>query len=66
MICRCTKSRFGQSHFRYEIMLHANTGAIKELTPVKGSYFNGKDDDFDEDDLEAAIAGAKSRQEDEE
>lgn len=61
MICRCTKSRFGQSHFRYEIGLHANTGAIRELTPIKGSYFNGGDDSFDEDDLEQAVSSAKGK-----
>jgi len=58
MICRCTKSRFGQSHFRYEIALHANTGAIQELTPLKGNYFNGRDDDFSSEDLEDAVEGA--------
>lgn len=42
MICRCTKSRFGQE-FRYEIDLYANTGVIRERTPLAGSYFNGSD-----------------------
>jgi hypothetical protein len=55
MICRCSKSRFGASHFRYEIGLHANTGVIKELTPVKGSYFNGTDEDADEDDVREMV-----------
>jgi DnaB-like helicase C terminal domain len=45
MIVRCTKSRFGQE-FRYEIDFWPNTGLIRELTPIKGSYLT--DDDPDE------------------
>ncbi len=52
MICRCTKSRFGQE-FRYDIGLHANTGAIREITPLQGNYFNGADDSFDEEIVDA-------------
>lgn len=62
MICRCSKSRFGENNFRYEIGLHANTGVIKELTPLKGSYYNGSDDDADEEDVIEAIKGAKGKQ----
>lgn len=61
MICKCSKSRFGQNHFRYEIALHANTGAIKELTPLQGNYFNGRDDDFDEEDMEEVVTTAKGK-----
>lgn len=57
MICRCTKSRFGQE-FRYEIGLHANTGAIRELTPLEGNYFNGKGD-MDEEELRDMVASAQ-------
>lgn len=55
MICRCTKSRFGQSSFRYEIGLYANTGVIKELTPLHGSYYNGNDDETEEDAIREVI-----------
>lgn len=54
MICRCTKSRFGQE-FRYEMKLLPNTGVYDVLTPLSGNYFNGKDDDFDRE-LQDAIA----------
>jgi predicted ATP-dependent serine protease len=61
MICKCSKSRFGQNHFRYEIMLHANTGAIKEMTPIQGNYMNGKDDDWEEEEVEEATKIAKGK-----
>ena len=48
MICRGTKSRFGQN-FRYELALFANTGVIKQKTPIKGNYWNGHEDANDED-----------------
>lgn len=63
MICRCTKSRFGQE-FRYEIGLHANTGAMKELTPLDGNYWNGKDDTFEDEDLKEMMATIKAGGED--
>lgn len=57
MIVRSSKSRFGEG-FRYEVKFYANTGVIKELTPVVGSYFNGKDHDVEEDELEAMVKQA--------
>lgn len=56
MICRGTKSRFGQN-FRYDLALYANTGVIKEKTPLKGSYFNGHEDKDDEE-LKEMVANA--------
>lgn len=44
MIVRCTKSRFGQE-FRYEIDFFPNTGLIRELTPLKGSYLSDESED---------------------
>lgn len=46
MICRGTKSRFGKN-FRYELGVYANTGVIKEKTPVKGSYLSETESDED-------------------
>jgi len=57
MICRGTKSRFGQN-FRYELGFFANTGVIKQKTALKGSYWNGHDEDTDEDDLTQMVNSA--------
>lgn len=57
MICRCTKSRFGQE-FRYEIDLYANTGVVRERTPLSGNYFNGHED-VDEEELREVVATAQ-------
>lgn len=65
MICRCTKSRFGQE-FRYEIDLYANTGVIRERTPLAGNYFNGKDADVDDDELREMVKGAVGTEDDDE
>jgi len=56
MICRGTKSRFGQN-FRYELGFYANTGVVKEKTPLKGDYMNGSHPVEDEE-MEEMIAGA--------
>ena len=42
MICRCTKSRFGQE-FRYELDFFPNIGVWDLRTEIGGSYFNGTD-----------------------
>lgn len=63
MICRCTKSRFGQSNFRYEIALYANTGVIRELTPLRGNYLNGHDEEND-DEVEKLVKGKRKKQHD--
>jgi len=41
MICKSSKSRFGESGFRFDMDLVANTGHWKVTTPLSGSYFNG-------------------------
>ncbi len=51
MILRCSKSRFGHD-FKFEVQFHPNTGVMREIDAPTGSYMNGKDDDFDEDDAE--------------
>jgi RecA/RadA recombinase len=56
MICRATKSRFGED-FRYDIRFFANTGVVKELTPVTGSYLNGHHDET-EDEMQHVIENA--------
>lgn len=65
MICRCTKSRFGHE-FRYDIALNANTGVVKEMTPLAGNYFNGTDDQWDEDFVRemASVTKGKTKKED--
>lgn len=57
MICRCTKSRNGQT-FRYELAFFANTGLIKELTPLRGNYLNGKDPSQEEEEVRQMVASA--------
>ena len=57
MICRGTKSRFGQD-FRYEMDFFANTGVHRVVTPLDGSYFNGHDGDKDDEDLKQLVATA--------
>lgn len=54
MLCRCTKSRFGQE-FRYDLALFPNTGTMRELTPLKGNYY--RNDDNDEAEAEAMVRG---------
>jgi RecA/RadA recombinase len=61
MIVRGTKSRFGQN-FRYEVDLYANTGVIRERTPVFGNYMNGNDADEEDADLRAAVAAASGEE----
>lgn len=55
MICRCTKSRNGET-FRYELAFFANTGMIRELTPLHGSYLNGKDPSQEEEEVRQMVA----------
>jgi hypothetical protein len=49
-IKRCTKSRFG-GNFRVEVAFWPNIGKMVDITPIKGDYFNGHDDDFTEEKL---------------
>lgn len=62
MICRGTKSRFGED-FRYEARFFANTGVFKTTTPLKGDYYNGHHEDAKDDDVrqmvERAITGGE-------
>jgi hypothetical protein len=48
LVLRCTKSRFG-GKFRVDVNFRPNIGVMEDVTPVVGSYFNGHDDDADED-----------------
>lgn len=54
LLLRCTKSRFGRD-FRFEMFFNGNTGAMKEFTSPKGSYYNGQDDDADEQEMREMI-----------
>jgi RecA/RadA recombinase len=63
MSCRGSKSRFG-SNFRYDLKFYANTGVIKNMTPLKGSYFNGNDEDANEEDLKEMVATAIGKEDD--
>lgn len=58
MICRASKSRFGQGHFRYDLKFYANTGVVKETTPLGSSYYNGNDADADGDDVREMVESA--------
>jgi hypothetical protein len=54
LMVRCTKSRFGRD-FRFEMKFYGNTGVMKELADPEGNYYNGKDEDADDQDLRAII-----------
>jgi hypothetical protein len=64
MICRCSKSRFGQE-FRYEIQLYPNTGVVRELTPLAGNYYNGTDEPDEEELREMVGTATKGKAHDE-
>jgi len=51
LILRCTKSRFGDD-FRVDVRFHPNIGIMEDITPIRGSYFNGRSEGFGENDLE--------------
>ena len=51
LLLRCSKSRFGRGNFHFEMKVWPNTGVMYETTSPKGSYYNGKDEDADEDEL---------------
>jgi hypothetical protein len=48
LICRCTKSRFGQD-FRFEARFFPNTGVFKVIDPPTIDYMNGSDDPSEEE-----------------
>jgi replicative DNA helicase len=47
LVYRCTKSRFG-GNFRVDVAFFPNIGKMQDITPIRGDYFNGHDDDLDE------------------
>ncbi len=52
---RCSKSRFGEN-FRFEARFIPNTGVFKELTTPDVNYYNGRDDDVEDEELKEIIA----------
>lgn len=58
---RSSKSRFGAG-FRYDLAFYANTGVIKELTPLIGSYYNGRDEEAEDEELKEMIAAATAQE----
>lgn len=50
LILRCSKSRFGED-FRVDVTFHPNIGIMEDITPIRGDYFNGRDDAFGDQDL---------------
>lgn len=54
---RCSKSRFGEN-FRFEARFIPNTGVFKELSMPETNYYNGKDDDVEDEELKEIIAAA--------
>ena len=57
MILRCSKSRFGHD-FKFELRFHPNTGVMQEVDEPTGSYTNGRDDDFEDDELKEIVDNA--------
>lgn len=51
LLLRCSKSRFGKGNFHFEMKVWPNTGVMYETSSPKGSYFNGKDEDADDEEL---------------
>lgn len=60
MILRCSKSRFGQD-FRFELKFYPNTGVMKETEEPTGSYFNGHDEDVEDEELREIVDKAVGR-----
>jgi len=52
LILRCSKNRYGQN-FRVDVRVRPNIGVMEDITPLKGSYFNGHEEDADADVEEA-------------
>jgi hypothetical protein len=61
LIVRCTKSRFG-SDFRFECSFFPNVGIMKELSEPSGNYYNGHDEDMDDEELKQMIDEATGRE----
>lgn len=61
LIVRCSKSRFGKD-FRFEMAFNGNIGKMLELTEPKGSYYNGNDDDADEQELREMLDRAVGKE----
>jgi hypothetical protein len=61
MIVRCTKSRFGED-FRFEMNFWPNTGLMCELDEPAGSYYNGNDEDADEEEVRKIIEQVKGKE----
>jgi replicative DNA helicase len=51
VVLRCTKNRYGQN-FRVDVRFRPNIGVMEDITPLRGSYFNGSEDS--PEDVEAA------------
>jgi len=47
LIIRCSKNRFGHP-FRIECDFRPNVGIMKDITPIRGDYFNSTDDELNE------------------
>lgn len=62
LIYRCTKSRFG-GNFRVDVAFFPNIGKMIDVTPIKGDYFNGHDDDIDEDKLREIMGRQREEEE---
>jgi replicative DNA helicase len=43
MVLRCSKNRFG-ADFRFDVAFHPNIGRMVDITPIRGDYYNGRDD----------------------
>jgi replicative DNA helicase len=63
MLLRCTKSRFG-ADFKIELKFYPNTGVMLETSEPQGSYYNGDDEDVDEEEVRKMIDGAVRGEED--
>lgn len=61
LIVRCTKSRFG-ADFRFECNFFPNVGIMREASEPTGSYYNGNDEDIDDEDIKRMIDDATGRE----
>lgn len=61
IMLRCSKNRFGRN-FRVDVDFHPNIGRMEDITPIRGSYFNGKDGEADADDIREKIKEIEAKE----
>jgi replicative DNA helicase len=61
IMLRCSKNRFGKN-FRVDVDFHPNIGKMDDITPIRGSYFNGKDDGVSREEIQEKIQEIEARE----